>query len=175
MRSKLAVPKLIGSPPVPYPGEIPDEEDIARFTHWTSKVRKFVEFYGLLLLPWNAENPYPRDVYQSDIDILPWKGKRSWINWTKIVNHWRDLARQENPARQAIHHNFETGKTNSFNPGIMFFMYLKKKRIGNNKPHTPLSTLCCTPIPPLQQIGSQHEDSQGTSPTFNNTCVTIYK
>ena len=93
---KFCIPIIPGPAPPTYPGDKPEppwanhnlqqkglEEDNHEKKHferkmriWNKKAKIFVEFYSLLLLPWD-ERLDPRDPSNPELQILPWNSSTS--------------------------------------------------------------------------------------------------
>ena len=104
---KLCIPIIPGHSPPQYPGpkplppthdcnqqnldheqtEIEHEAYREELSLWNQKAKIFVEFYSLLLLPWD-ETFDPRDPTNPHIKILPWNETTSWDNFTKVFRSW---------------------------------------------------------------------------------------
>ena len=102
---KLCIPIIPGHAPPKYPGHRPlpprnstqelntEEAEFAQESFldelrlWNEKAKIFVEFFSLLLLPWD-ERFDPRDPTNPNLQILPWNETTSWDNFTTIFGSW---------------------------------------------------------------------------------------
>ena len=85
--TSLKVPILAGAPPPGFPGEKPVDGSYDDIVLWEKGARLFVEYYSLLLLPFDHDMD-PRDPTLPHLSVLPWNINTSWENFTTIVKSW---------------------------------------------------------------------------------------
>ena len=102
MNSKPMVPRMCGKHPPAYPGDPPSKDaSQSKRKVWTKKAKTFVQFYSLLLLPFDKNlNLIPP--YDS---ILPWNEETSWNNFWKTFNEFENAKNFYHRAIWFIFHN----------------------------------------------------------------------